>query len=684
MWFKGIEAIDWAGLDWAGLDHAYGPAGDVPEWLRQMRSPDPEARSRAFGDLYNQVLHQGSVYEATAAVVPFVAAVADAPDTPDRGSTVAYLAAIGDSAIEQCEGKWTSEPSVAAMAALRERAERFAAWSTDPDPRVRRAAAPALAWCFADAEKAATQIRARLEAEADALTQVALVGAAAALALREHAVHEAVVAGLGALAEDRRRIPEVRLAALVSRMECAPDAAEGALGALLGLLGEIAPREPRPDPAVAAPQEGVPPQVNEAFRDLDRQAAESSVVTDLLKTAHRALGDRLQARTALLLAQIGHGDGPVRLAGIGSVSVLVGKWRGDFRGLVGALGAQLGEPDRYTARAAKALEACGPMAEPARESLAAYVERSGPGAWAAADAVVREAHQNAVRALARLDDERALPSLLHAFESGVDPWRAVQVAGELRSAAAVLAPVIARYLSGLDLSGGHRMSVNASLTALGALGDPATIPVIIAVTASAVGAEEAHGPSPVPACLKALAEFGPAAADAVELLRGLTSDADAAVRCAAAKAWWRITGDRDGTRELAAGLLGAPAWFAVGDGASLLGELGAEAAASLPALRRLSGHRDHWVRVKAASAVWAVGGADEDAFALAALRKEWEANRVVAREVVPVLARRGEAARPLLDLVEGELANGTRDGFTGIAADERLAAQCRAVVAGLR
>jgi hypothetical protein len=55
--------------------------------------------------------------------------------------------------------------------------------------------------------------------------------------------------------------------------------------------------------------------------------------------------------------------------------------------------------------------------------------------WAAPQPQLRRAHQEAVRALASLGDERAVPSVLAALDSGVDDWRAVQVAGTLPKSA---------------------------------------------------------------------------------------------------------------------------------------------------------------------------------------------------------------------------------------------------------
>lgn len=46
-----INEID--GVDWESMGHAYGPASDVPGWLRGMVSADPGVREEAFSDFYS-------------------------------------------------------------------------------------------------------------------------------------------------------------------------------------------------------------------------------------------------------------------------------------------------------------------------------------------------------------------------------------------------------------------------------------------------------------------------------------------------------------------------------------------------------------------------------------------------------------------------------------------------------
>ncbi|MFF4322538.1 hypothetical protein [Streptomyces sp. NPDC001568] len=73
-----LDGID--DIDWAELEHAYGQADDVPALLRAAGSTDARVREEATDELFSSLCHQGTVYSATAAAVPFVARlVTDGP-----------------------------------------------------------------------------------------------------------------------------------------------------------------------------------------------------------------------------------------------------------------------------------------------------------------------------------------------------------------------------------------------------------------------------------------------------------------------------------------------------------------------------------------------------------------------------------------------------------------------------
>ncbi|WP_428962672.1 hypothetical protein [Micromonospora fluostatini] len=81
-------------VDWARLGHAYGSAGDVPDQIRALRSPDPEVRERALGALYSNIFHQGIRYEASAYAVPFLLELLAHPDTPEPEWVLALLTSL--------------------------------------------------------------------------------------------------------------------------------------------------------------------------------------------------------------------------------------------------------------------------------------------------------------------------------------------------------------------------------------------------------------------------------------------------------------------------------------------------------------------------------------------------------------------------------------------------------------
>ena len=83
------SAIGRAALDelervpWAELRHAYGTGKlgpelheDVAATLRQLGEADPEAFDAGVFALFSNLCHQGTVYQATAFAVPFLAALA--------------------------------------------------------------------------------------------------------------------------------------------------------------------------------------------------------------------------------------------------------------------------------------------------------------------------------------------------------------------------------------------------------------------------------------------------------------------------------------------------------------------------------------------------------------------------------------------------------------------------------
>lgn len=252
------------GVDWAAVAHAYGPAADVPDLLRALRSPDPAAREHARHALFFTVVHQGTRYSATAPAVPFLAELALAPDTPDRHQLVWLLtyAAIGyDEASlpagivkgsldelarttntpgeEREYGRW----ALAAYQAVQAAVPPLLGLLDHDDAQLRRAVAHLLAWFPRWAPASLPRLRGRLAAEPDPDTKAAMLVALGLLAGARGETRDAP--RLAELLADNDAV--VRWAAAVALARLFPQAPpEPAVRELLGwLTGEVTPgRDP--------------------------------------------------------------------------------------------------------------------------------------------------------------------------------------------------------------------------------------------------------------------------------------------------------------------------------------------------------------------------------------------------------------------------------------------------------
>lgn len=126
-----------AAIDWTDLRHAYGNAGDVPALLHALASDESTVRDEALSGLFSNILHQGTVYSATAAAVPFLYELLSASSVSSK-SDVAFLIA--------CIASARAEDST--MHAVRSAVSRglpeLLVYLRSGDPEVRAAIAAAL------------------------------------------------------------------------------------------------------------------------------------------------------------------------------------------------------------------------------------------------------------------------------------------------------------------------------------------------------------------------------------------------------------------------------------------------------------------------------------------------------------------------------------------------------------
>lgn len=73
---------------WSDLGHAYGDAADLPELLRRLCAGD----GSVMDDLFGSVCHQGSVYSASYAVLPYLVTAARAADDSELRADILILA----------------------------------------------------------------------------------------------------------------------------------------------------------------------------------------------------------------------------------------------------------------------------------------------------------------------------------------------------------------------------------------------------------------------------------------------------------------------------------------------------------------------------------------------------------------------------------------------------------------
>ena len=79
---------------WEHLSHAYGPASDTPLHLLALLSNQVEEREYALEMLWSSICHQGSVYEASVAAVPFLIQILQQVPDEQKSSILGLLGGL--------------------------------------------------------------------------------------------------------------------------------------------------------------------------------------------------------------------------------------------------------------------------------------------------------------------------------------------------------------------------------------------------------------------------------------------------------------------------------------------------------------------------------------------------------------------------------------------------------------
>ncbi|MBE1485249.1 PBS lyase [Plantactinospora soyae] len=716
--FAGLDEIDWA-----SMHHAYGPAVEVPELLRGLVSDDPAVRETALDGMHGAVHHQGDVYECTLACVPYLFEAVTRPGGPGRGPIVALLASIGCAEVDDPE---ELARSIAAdtdhygedaedWADNYRRAQQAVAAGhpvfldllVDPDPEVRRAVPEALLVCRAEAPRVLDTLRRRLPVERDPEARTALVETVGTL------VRRAAAGQLTSVDE-----PELRAAtewlvdlvggatepALAGPAEASVDPAVGGrvepalrLAALTAVSGgtpamlpaDLVPRALalldaayRPDGPVPEPAGFHTDTLLGAVRELreaDVAGRHSPRLGPAVSDLSRSLGDRVPDRIQLLGALLRSSDWERRLDAVRAAGNLIDGWRGDYRDLVAAIGRQLSDPNPRLSRAAgRALVHLGELNRPVVDVLAESVAGAAPEESHRRDAcppawiTVWPSHAPTVGdtllALAELGDPRAVPPLRWALERDDPPKDVGAAVSSLGPTAVALLPLIRHQLRTLPESAAdlavRRQDLTCAVCSFGPAGAAALPELLPLATHEYV--------------IRPLGRLGPAAHDAVPVLRPLLDAPERGLALATVSALYRITGDPVPVLPVLGRFLDGDQ-YDVTAAAVEIAEIGPAAAGHLPRLRvLLAGPDPHgWLHLRVAQALWRVAG-DADAV-LPVLAALWDRNQYTRTTVATIWAEIGPPAAAALPLLRAEQARPRRhtardsgSGSSQVTEDEEL------------
>ncbi|MEV4517692.1 hypothetical protein AB0K00_53130 [Dactylosporangium sp. NPDC049525] len=612
-----LEDLD--GVAWAELTHAYGVADDLPELLRSLAAGDAEA----LRQLYNSILHQGTVYEATCFVVPFLVEVLAAPAADARGVLGLLEEIAGGTSFMEVHGELLVEFGQDAGKVDRQKEQESA-------------------WGAAAREAVAAGIPA----------YVRLLATAA-----EETVRAAVVATLTAVGADEESTAALQAAAAADVSPLVRASAVLAL-AWRGVRdpAHLADSEPLPRVVAAMVAQDTAVLARDAPAALSDAARLPWHIDELLVWIVGGAGLAWPVQVELVTVWLRHPDAAVRAAAAYAAGAPLRAWRPAAAALVPVLSGVLSDPDATVRHwAATQLDDAGRAAAAAADALWALLERD-PSCWPALTALAGFEDPRADVLLAGLltndadedsnDDDAATwcPDLdavvIERRPPSVGPERAsAEFYAGLRPSAGDcpddLIDDLTRFRRWLD-----RYAIQCIVADLGPWATACRTAIIDAVRrrppgqgrdrliraavrmqadpAQLVPLVRAQLPERPAASADALGGFGPAAAEALPDLAPLLAHQDPEVRLAAAAAILRVGGQSDGPLAAARAELAITAQGCI-QAVAVLALAGPAAAELAPLLRPLftspvptlpptftNGRAD--IAVRAAEAYWHITG----------------------------------------------------------------------------
>ena len=176
---------------WDDVHHAYGPAGDTADHLRNLTSRVALVRRNAIDKLIASICHQGSVYSATARAVPFLIEVAGGPSVPDRAAVLELLRFIADGSEvrDEDDGATSKHPAWLdeLRRALRDGADVYLRLLDDDDVEVRTQAINVLTSLPALRDRSAPRLREAVANDASETVRAAAIVAIAQVSNSDYA-----------------------------------------------------------------------------------------------------------------------------------------------------------------------------------------------------------------------------------------------------------------------------------------------------------------------------------------------------------------------------------------------------------------------------------------------------------------------------------------------------------------
>lgn len=615
-------------VDWGSLTHAYGSADDLPALLRALASGDKEASKNAIYELFGNIWHQGTVYEATAYAVPFLIEVLESPSVDCKPDIVHLLQALatGNSYLDvhqhldgYSKERKTPEFSEqvqqelgyvrAAHLAVVEGTPLYLRLLHDTNPTLRFLAPYLLAACVERVADIDGEIRRCIVDEVDEAVRASLIIGLNCLWRRAAPIQSepfstADRTGLMAALMKPDQPPLVRLVAALS-------------------LAELSGNSPCPE-AIPVLRETIAPSLVPLGELPWCEGEALRMVKDRL---HRQPALRLQ----LFLELLRHPDAKVKKDAIFAVEELCREQRSARCQAAPVFGRLLADRDTEVRRcAATALAQIGSAARLVVEALVAALDDKSPDVRSSAGVALSKIHdERAVRYLVEfLSDSKtqhsaidslkrlgptalpavpALRKLLRSAKNGQLQLRVALVLGEIGPEARSALPDLIAALHNPGAAGGVAY-------ALGQWGPDAweAVSDLMFILDAADDLVRRNA-------ARALGHIGPAAEMAIPSLTELLDDRDHSVRAHAAIALWQI---KQGYMETAVETLldvfaknsdskRHDAEFACKNAVEFLGLIGPHATRAASILKDALGHNSHWVRVHAACSLWKITSAVE-------------------------------------------------------------------------